>query len=383
MKNQLRLWGMIPLVLLGLAACNKDDVTPADQGKGNVKITFGFDQETGANGPATAAVPVSGKKPTTSWAGNVKDLVILFAATDGTIADARRIDVPTATDISNQNVQVKNIPAGTYNTIIIANSGQAANIARNWTPENAKGKSLSSLLMSLVGETLPTTGMPTGSVGYKEPAEIFYANQSVTVKPDENTNVGTPFALKRAVSLIRVRLVPEGDNKDKIDFIGDGKGAVFFRKVQTTMTAANGLSGRDENKGIYIGKSFLGTEPTTGYTGTGNILANGVTCYQDFLSFPGGSKTAGAEKFDIMIMGKTKDATYTPVGEQNPVAANTPVYWSGPINEVVAANGILEVVLTVKTVGVPEVPEVGSYGNLTIQVNVSEWGNVTQYEMPV
>lgn len=382
MKNQLRLWGMIPLVLLGLAACNKDDVTPADQGKGNVKITFGFDQETGANGPATAAVPASGKKPTTSWAANVKDLVILFAKTDGTIEDARRIDVPTATDITTpQNVQLKNIPAGTYNTVIIANSGQADNIVRNWTPEGAKTKNLSSLLMNLVSETMPT-GI-TGT-GYKEPAEIFYANQSVTVQADKDNTGPAPFALKRAVSLIRVRLVPVGDNKDKIDFTTTGKGgAIFFRKVQTTMTAGNVLSGRGETKGIYIGKPFLASEPTTGYTGTGNILGNGVTCYRDFLSFPGGSKTVGTEKFDIMIMGMTKDNTYIPTGSTDPVAKDTPIYWSGPISEVAAANGILEVVITVQSVGEPTVPEVGSYGNLTIQVNVSEWGNVTQYEMPV
>lgn len=381
MKNQLRLWGMIPLVLLGLAACNKDDVTPTDQGKGNVKITFGFDQETGANGPATAAVPVSGKKPTTSWAGNVKDLVILFAKTDGTIEDARRIDVPTATDITTpQSVDLKNIPAGTYKTVIIANSGQAG-VNRNWTPENAKGKSLSNLLMNLVSETLPQ-GM--AGTGYKEPAEIFYASKdAVKVEADKTNDLTDPFKLLRAVSLIRVRLVPEGDNLTKIDFIGDGKGAVFFRKVQTTMTAANTFSGRSDTKGIYIGKSFLGTEPTTGYTGTGNIIGNGVTCYRDFLSFPGGSKTAGAEKFDIMIMGTTKDATYIPTGSNTAVAAGTSIYWSGPINEVAAANGILEVVITVKSVGEPDAPEPGSYGNLTIQVNVSEWGNVTQYEMPV
>lgn len=382
MKNQLRLWGMIPLVLLGLAACNKDDVTPTDQGKGNVKITFGFDQETGANGPATAAVPVSDKKPTTSWAGNVKDLVILFAKTDGTIEDARRIDVPTATDITTpQDVSLKNIPAGTYNTVIIANSGQADNILSNWTPEGAKTKNLSNLLMNLVSETMPQ-GI-TGT-GYKEPAEIFYANQSVTVQADKDNTVSTPFALKRAVSLIRVRLIPAGPNKDKIDFTTLGKGAIFFRKVQTTMTAGNVLSGRDENKGIYIGKSFLGTEPT-GYTGTKNILGNGVTCYQDFLSFPGGSKDKGAEKFDIMIMGTTKDATYVPTGHNpgDPVAKDTPIYWSGSISEVAAANGILEVVITVQSAGEQTVPEVGSYGNLTIQVNVSEWGNVTQYEMPV
>lgn len=380
MKNQLRLWGMIPLVLLGLAACNKDDVTPTDQGKGNVKITFGFDQETGAKGPATAAIPASDKKPATGW-NNVKDLVILFAKTDGTIEDARRVEgIPTGTDMTTfQPEKLKNILAGTYKVVIIANSGQSG-VNRPWTPENAKGKALSSLLMNLVSETMPQAVTGTG---YKEPAEIFYASQdNIKIEADKDNTVSTPFKLQRTVSLIRVRLAPEGDNSTKIDFTGTGKGALFFRKVQTTMTAANTFSGRSDTKGIYIGKSFSTTEPT-GYVGTGNIIAGKVTCFQEFLSFPGGSKTVGAEKFDIMIMGTTKDATYIPTGSNTAVPAGTPIYWSGPINEVAEANGILEVVITVKSVGEPDAPEPGSYGNLEIEVNLSEWGNVTQYGMEV
>ena len=380
MKNQWRLWGMIPLVLLGLAACNKDDAASQDQGKGNVKITFGFEQKTDTKGPATAAIAPSSKKPATSC-NNVKDLVILFVKEGGIIEDARRIEgIPVAEDMSTfEPEKLKNILAGTYKVVIIANSGQSG-VSRPWTPENAKGKALSSLLMNLVSETLP---QELSGTGHKEPAEIFYASQeNITIEADKDNIITTPFKLQRTVSLIRVRLAPVGDNLTKIDFTGDGKGALFFRKVQTTMTAANTFAGRSDAEGIYIGKSFSTNEPN-GYAGEGNIIAGEVTCFQEFLSFPGGSKTVGAEKFDIMIMGTVKESGYRPAGAQADAAVGDQIYWSGPINEVADANGILEVVITVKTVGEPDAPEPGSYGNLDIKVTLSDWGNVSQYVMEV
>ena len=84
-----------------------------------------------------------------------------------------------------------------------------------------------------------------------------------------------------------------------------------------------------------------------------------------------------------MIKGTTKTNDYIPAGATGPLAINTPVYWSGAISQAVASNGILEVVVTVQSVGDKDEPEVGSYGNLTIKVNLVDWGNITQTELPV
>lgn len=375
MRKLVQLFVLTPLLVTGLLSCNKDEEVVTDRGTGNVKMSFGFSEN-----PEGRAVLVSGKKPTTSWTGNIKDLIILFAK-DGVVVDARSVNPPTGTDIAEKTVSLKNIPANTNcDVYVIANSGQTDISRQGWTPENAKGRRVQDLMMALT-----TATMPVGGTGYNPPAEIFMANQRVTIEADKDNNITTPFALTRVVSLIRVRLVPKGDNLSKIDFTGAGKAFIFLRRVSPSMNVLKTFTAVVPTDGVFVNQPFLGTEPTDGYAGTGNILdaANGVTCYRDFLCFPGGSATAGAQKFDIMIKGTTKTADYIPAGATTPLVVNSPVYWSGAISQAVASNGILEVVVTVQSVGEKDEPEVGSYGNLTIKVNLVEWGNITQTELPV
>lgn len=377
MRKLVQLFVLTPLLVTGLLSCNKDEEVVTDRGTGNVKMSFGFSEN-----PEGRAVPVSGKKPTTSWTGNIKDLIILFAK-DGVVVDARSVNPPTGTDIAEKTVSLKNIPANTNcDVYVIANSGQTDISRQGWTPENAKGRRVQDLMMALTTATMPVGVTGTG---YNPPAEIFMANQRVTIEADKDNNITTPFALTRVVSLIRVRLVPKGDNLSKIDFTGAGKAFIFLRRVSPSMNVLKAFTAVVPTDGVFVNQPFLGTEPTDGYAGTGNILdaANGVTCYRDFLCFPGGSATAGAQKFDIMIKGTTKTADYIPAGATTPLVVNSPVYWSGAISQAVASNGILEVVVTVQSVGEKDEPEVGSYGNLTIKVNLVEWGNITQTELPV
>lgn len=377
MRKLVQLFVLTPLLVTGLLSCNKDEEVVTDRGTGNVKMSFGFSEN-----PEGRAVPVSGKKPTTSWTGNIKDLIILFAK-DGVVVDARSVNPPTGADIAEKTVSLKNIPANTgCDVYVIANSGQTDISRQGWTPENAKGRRVQDLMMALTTATMPAGVTGTG---YNPPAEIFMANQRVTIEADKDNNITTPFALTRVVSLIRVRLVPKGDNLSKIDFTGAGKAFIFLRRVSPSMNVLKAFTAVVPTDGVFVNQPFLSTEPTDGYAGTGNILdvANGVTCYRDFLCFPGGSATAGAQKFDIMIKGTTKTADYIPAGATAPLVVNSPVYWSGAISQAVASNGILEVVVTVQSVGEKDEPEVGSYGNLTIKVNLVEWGNITQTELPV
>lgn len=375
MRKLVQLFVLIPLLAAGLLSCNKEEEVVKDRGTGNVKMSFGFSEN-----PEGRAVPVSGKKPTTSWRDNVKDLIILFAK-DGVVVDARSVTPPKAADLSAQSVNLKNIPANTNcDVYVIANSGQTGISRQGWTPENAKGRRVQDLLMALTTATMPT-GV-TGA-GYNPPAEIFMADQRVTIEADKDNNITTPFALTRVVSLIRVRLVPKGDNLSKIDFTGTDKAFIFLRRVSPSMDVLKTFTAVVPADGVFVNQPFLSTEPTDGYAGAGNILGNGVTCYRDFLCFPGGSATAGAQKFDIMIRGTTKTNNYIPAGATTPLPVNSPVYWSGAISQPVASNRILEVVVTVQSVGEKDEPGVGSYGNLTIKVNLVEWGNITQTELPV
>ncbi len=382
MKNQWRLWGMIPLVLLGLAACNKDDAATQDQGKGNVKITFGFEQalETKAGtGP---------KKPATSWGANVKDLIILFVDNNGTVKDARNITPPEGEGIAAKSVTLQNIAAGTYDVHVVANSGVAANITRKggWKVENAVGRRLAELYLDMV----PLQVLPEGfsGTGYKEPAEIFTANQSVSVVADATTSVDQPFSLTRAVSLIRVRLIPVEANDTKIDFtdeLGAGSSAIFLRRTELALNIPGTLEGKADDKGIFINTPFLTQDPTD-YAGDQPIVggATGVKYFKDFLSLPGGGVLTdpSANKFDLVIKGTTKTDDYIIAGSTTPVLKGTPVYWSGPVNQKIDANGILDIVVTLKTYGEKDEPTPGTtYGNLDIQVNLTDWGAVTNAEM--
>jgi len=383
MRKLVQLFVLIPLLAAGLLSCNKEEEVVKDRGTGNVKMSFGFSEN-----PEGRAVTASGKKPTTTWKDNVKDLIVLFADANGMVVDARSVAPPTGADIGEKTVNLKNVPAtANCDIYVIANSGQAANINRpDWNVTTAKGRLADDLLMQLMETTKPTE-LGTGK-GFLPPAEIFMATQKVTIAPDRDNNITTPFRLTRAVSLIRVRLILKGDNATKINFTETGKASIFLRRINPSVDVEKNytpISGGG-NDGVYVNLPFLGTEPTAGYTGTGDILdaTNGVTLYRDFICFPGGSATVGAQKFDITIKGTTKDATYVPAGANAPLAANSSVYWSGAISQAIGANNILDVVVTVQSHGDSTPPEEpGSYGNLSIKVNLVEWGNVTMTELPV
>lgn len=379
MKKQIQLLIVMAAFTVGLAACQKDGVTKTD-GAGSVMIKFGMPASPGSKA-------VSGKKPLTTWA-NIKDLMVLFVK-DGTVIDARSVyDAPQTGEITEKKaITLKNVVAGAgIDAYLVANSRQPEIACRNnWTPENAKGKLIADLYMDLVAHTgWQATGY-TGN-GYQSPSEIFVATKNITIEADKD-NDGGEFALTRAVSLIRVRLKPVGDNASKIDFTGAGMGDVQLRRVHTGLNPLLGLSpavaALSANDVIYSSKSFSIDEPAAGFSPGANILGDGVTCYQDFLSFAGGHETLGAQKFDIVIKGTTRDATYVPAGTNTPVAAGTPIYWTGAINQAITANGILDVELTVQSSGAEDVPPVGSYGNLKISVVPTEWGNIVGTELPV
>lgn len=376
MKKQLRLWGMIPLVLLVLAACSKDDTSTKDQGTGNVKITFGFEKAT----ETKAGTGV--KKPVTSWTKSVQDLIILFVK-DGVVKDARNITPPTGEDLAVKDVSLKNIPAMTdCNIYVIANSGVSANInRRGWRVENAVGRNLTDLYLDMVTDNLPTEMTGTG---YKEPAEIFIATQTATIEADKTKTIESPFALTRVVSLVRVRLKPTGDNATKIDFTTAGKAAIFLRRTELALNFQNTFSGKADDKGVIINTSFSDAEPTTGYNGDQLILSGDIKYFKDFLCLPGGGVLAdpSANKFDLVIKGSTSTTDYIPAGQTDPVAKDTPVFWSGPVNEKIGPNGILDITVTINSFGEQDEPTPGStYGNLEIKVNLQEWGAVTSTTM--
>lgn len=384
MRKQLRLWGMIPLILLGLAACNKDDATPQDQGTGEVKIAFGFDKAT-----ETKAAVNNTKRPATSWAKSVKDLMILFVSGDK-VLDARTIPVPTDADLSQKDLTFDKVPVMAAGDIyIIANSGVTAGILRknetggSWTPATVKNQTFSKLYLELVTAAATTPEEFAGETKYKQPAEIFLAHKAgVKIEADKTETITDPLHLTRAVSLIRVRLKPVDANDTKISFT-DPKALVYLRKANPKLTLAGVASGHGPKIGIFVPKPFLGVEPATAdYKGTDPILdaTAGIKYYQDILSLPGGGSTS-ADKFEVVIKGITTAEYTLPDGSK--LAVGKPVYWSGAFDMEAAANGIVILTVTVNSQGVETPPAPGNFGSLSIHVDLADWGSVESGEIEV
>lgn len=97
MRKLVQLFVLIPLLAAGLLSCNKEEEVVKDRGTGNVKMSFGFSEN-----PEGRAVTASGKKPTTTWKDNVKDLIVLFVNPAGVVVDARSVTPPTGADIGEK-----------------------------------------------------------------------------------------------------------------------------------------------------------------------------------------------------------------------------------------------------------------------------------------
>lgn len=362
-------------VMFGASSCSNTS-EPVSKGKGNVTVEFAFDQTTKA--------PTSTAKPTTSWDGNIKNMMILFVE-GTTVKDARAITVPTGADIAAKPVAFTGIVAGNYTAYVIANYTDARDTYRinpivsgggAWGASSVVGKNISSLLMELVA-------YPTLTVS-DQPAEIFLASQPVNVVADANTSVPSPFSLKRAISLFRVLVDPTTTNTGKVAFNEDGAN-VQVRRVATSINPLKTVAyAATRNAGVVYAKKFETANPATGYT-AGTILGNGstATAWKDVRIFPGGSTTVNSEKFNVLITGIVKVANY-PTANGVAAGIGDPVWWQGEVTAVVAENNILEVTIPLNSYGNGGGnTDPISTGNLEITVSLEEWGNISGVVLPM
>ena len=369
---------ILMIAVFGLASCNNSESNePTSVEKGNLKFTYTLPQSLETKAASTM-------KPTTTWADNIKSLLMLFVDATGVIKDSRIITPPTATDNSQQSTVLTSVIAGNNYTIyLIANYDQTgADIA--WIPTSVNGSSFSSLLMKLVATPAATwtdksTTVEGSTTAYDEAAEIFIASLTgVNVVQDVTTTHSTPLVLKRAVSLFRARINPTSLNSS-VNF-GDANASLRIRRVANTVTPSSVYTpATPVNTSMTYSKGFLNADPTTGYT-TGFILDAGLgqTHWKDVRILPGGHDTKHSEMFDIVISGLAPSGYVTLDGTT--LAAAQLVYWTGVVEKAVVANNILEITANLTGKGLPSVPGVEERGNIEFDLRLLEWGAIESVE---
>lgn len=387
------------LVAAGMSSCSQDENgisggSGNNEAGGEVRMTLGFAK----SGETKSAQSTA--KPTTSWSGNIKDLMILFVAPDPAdniekVVDSRKIDVehlaPSGKEITTTLTNI--IVKPNYTVYVIANSQQAdvkAAVGTDgpaWNENISVGKPISGLLMQLVAYGAGVTGTdPAGSNIYKQPAEIFVGiAQHVDV-----ANAGvTPVAveLSRAISMMRVRIDPgTGANKD-VDFTG-ATASFRIRRATTAINPVGTITKGATTDVLYTKAPFHTGEPASGYS-QGQMLTDNFKYWQDIRMFPGGSKNAGADKFDFVLIGHAPEG-YLPLGkDQGLGAGGADVAWTAAVSTAIDKNSILEINLILTRAGVlidpdnPVIPEVGEYANVTVHVTLMDWGAIVSEDIPV
>lgn len=370
---------LVAMTFISFFSCSSDVIPDSDVSKtGQVKVAFGFDKNA-----ETKGLTASTAKPTTSWGKNIKQLMILFVDnSSGQVKAARNITVPTEDNLDQKTTVLQNIPAGSFEAYLIANYNEAnlkrLNIAGLWNEGNVVGKNINSLTLQLVtNDVFNPTSTESSTTAYKNPSEVFMAKQSVNVQADQSTTAPT-FSLTRIISILRVRIDQSQNGNNVVDF-GHANADLRVRKVVNAFNPKDNFSGFAATNTIYSKgiDVYKKEEPSSGYKG-GLILdqSNHITLWSDAYIFPGGSKTVGDQKLDI-VLGAMAPEGYVPLGQTTGLRTPTMVYWSGQVQNAVTSNNILEVNCILKQAGSTEVPEIGSYGNLDLTINLVEWGNIS------
>lgn len=395
MKKIISIFVPALLLLVAVTACSKQD-NKGTANTGKLEVIFGFstDRIDENAGLTKANYTQSTAKPTTSWTGNIKDLMILCVDGSNIVRAARNVNLTGTGANMNALPQIfQGIPAGTYTVYAIANSQQATITSSftggtgTWNEGTFIGKNINNALLTLIATTpAPTVGIPaTGGpyTCYNVPAEIFVGSRASVNVPVNGTSTQASIDLTRAVGMMRVRIdhTTAAHNKDVV-FTGANSILQIRRAThQWSLGTLIASSPRTATNVIYKSSAFSIAPTPSGYTGDMNLTGN-ITCWSDVIMFPGGSTTVGTDMFDILISG-IAPLGYMPTDGPATTNATTPVYWAGQVKGAVIANNILELDCELRSAGSIIPPGIGEYGDLSVIITPKDWGSITSVHIPL
>lgn len=392
----------ISLIMAGtlFTACSSEDASESqDQAKGvgSVNATITFDQtETKADPALSKAIPL------TSWK-NIKQ-VQMFLYEPGTkkvVYASDELNPYNNGGTPETNFKWTNIPVGTYDLALVANTKSGVNsivtytsptLAAQWGQYNVKDKMLNTdLFMKLASATLPAshTSMSAAHAAQKGnavPSEVFTAYATgVQITDGVINTLATPLKLKREVSLLRVRI-----NRTAIaagvDFNGAGAAVLVQRQPQKLGVLGGIVAGtaNDVNE-LLVGGTGATTlkisNPTAAdYSNNTQMLTTGFTLWNDVVVFPNVpvaeiTDPVASSKQYIIRVSALAPVGYTPQGATTPLTTPTVVWWYGYIPHAFTANTIREINLTITSPGeiiIPPVPQ--PQGGLIINLTApADW----------
>ena len=241
MKQRLLfLWSLLTVLTISSCSDRKNDQELPDNGvKGEFTVSFAFEGTAGTKAPAKSTAI-----PETSWS-KIKQMQILIynAAKKVIFSDVFVPGSPGAVLTKTYT----SIPVGNnYTVAVVANAKQSTENVQTflqgiagsveWGNFNVRQKDAGQMLIKHKPGTFPSFVSLPGKTAYKEPAEIFMGYATGVNISAGNTATAGPIALKREVSLMRVRVnVTDSDpgvnngstGSDGIDFTNDASILVY------------------------------------------------------------------------------------------------------------------------------------------------------------
>lgn len=397
------LWSLLTVLAISSCSDRKSDQELPDSGvKGEFTVSFAFEGTIGSKAPAKSTAI-----PETSWS-KIKQMQILIynSAKKVIFSD---VFVPGSPG-SVLTKTYTSIPVGNnYTVAVVANAKQSTENVQTflqgitgsveWGNFNVRQKDAGQMLIKHKPGNFPSFVSLPGKAPYKEPAEIFMGYATGVNITAGTTATAGPIALKREVSLMRVRVnvtdsdagVNNGAGANGVDFTN--KASILIYRLPNEMKILSGNEGGVTDAStvsnilsVYEGTVFNTQDPVAGYDPK-KIIEGNFKMWKDIVVFPNATRstaTAGgnaevSRQYFIVISGEGKAGHVLADGTK----LNTPatVYWSGTIREKFIPNQIREVNLTLQTGGTTTIPtEPVVDGGLTIKVSTpTAWdSNIVQ-----
>lgn len=373
--------GLALLSGVGLISCsNEMDQLKGEHGTGNLELAFSFEAPNLTRAVSTA-------KPTTSWA-DIKNVDIFFCdPTTDKVITVRQIDgskfAPGAIG-TPQKIMFKDIKAQTYNIYAFANASDAAMIptpakagtAPLWSTGAVEGKNINDVYMMLKSAGQETVGSTQQNL-YDKAVNLFEATPVGTANPiniQSGKDVAINLPLKRQVSLLRIRINPNGYTTSFTN--NDCFVKVMDNPLQISALGSR-LNSHAEKSVIKEIAGFSVQNPTVGYNG-GTIIDAENKEWID-ITIPAASRKGSTDGFKrpyIVLKGK-KGAENRFYGFYLPLLPDNSWTYTKP-------NTIYDLSVKLTSDGSITEPEIPTpVGNVDLSVSVEDWGAVEGYETEI